>query len=259
MSTLVLVYLIFGVFVILALGVMLLIIAGKQILFAFLERINVRGSQVFIANPNRQISHHYKTAKDGVFKIDGKMYVTNPDKLMGLSDDMLKDAKESISMGMKRIKKGIHKLQTKQGIIIKQIETMPKSKEASIMIDNLKAEWVDLDKKIELLQGKLQSREQAYYMKRRGAYFYIENDPVPKDFYEFYTEMDSVQLENVIIRSQTKDLTGKSVEKMSKDLVMMKKLIIFALIAAGVAGWFAFQNNGFLQQIGEKVGVVLHL
>lgn len=233
--------------------IFILKIAGQDIIFAIFRYFAPRGSEVFIINPNRHISRYYRVAKDGVFNIDGKMYVTNPNKLLGLSDDMKREVKLSMSMGYRRLQKGIDKLENQKAIILKQIASCETDPRYLHYLDNLKMQLADLDNKIELLRSKQEKREQQYYYQRRGVYIYIEGDPVPKDLHEWFTEMDSVQLENIIVRAQTKD--PKVAADIEKTLTWLKKFIIMALIAAALAAIIAFKNSSHLEQIGQSIGV----
>ena len=79
METIVLLYSILGIFSVLVMGAVILIIAGRDMFYAFYRRIVPKGNDVFVANPNRQISHYYKKSKDGLFKIYVSMYLTNPE------------------------------------------------------------------------------------------------------------------------------------------------------------------------------------
>lgn len=250
-------YLILGIFTTFILVLVVLIIAGRDIFFAFFRRFTTKWNDVFIVNPNRQISHYYKKSEDGVFKVDKKMYITNPEKLLGLSDDMIKDIREKMSLGRKKIENRIAKFNKKKENIEKKIRMLADVPENVTALDTLNLLVQEIDNKIETLQGKLQEREKGYYFRKRGAYFYIEGDPIPKDFYEFFTELDSVQLENVIIRAQTKD--PKAIANLEKQIVWLKRFIIFCLIAGAIAGFFAFRNNAMLQEIAKNLGVQISL
>ncbi len=96
-----------------------------------------------------------------------------------------------------------------------------------------------------------------YYNQRRGAFFYIEGDPIPKDFHELYTEMDSIAIDNVIARSMTKD--PKAVRNLEKELKTMKFMIIIAIIAAVAAAIIALTIKTDLQMIAKAVGATLTL
>jgi len=255
MDPMIMAYAILGGMSIVALMVIVLVIAGKDIAFAFSRRFNPRGCDVFIANPNRQINHFFEKPKEGVFKIEGNIYITNPNKLLGLSDNMIQQIKKARDKTRNNIQTKIDDLNQRKEFIKKQIESLPNAPENAPLISELGLHYTKLTEHINLLSSKLKTREQAYYMNRRGAYFYIEGDPVPKDFFEFYTEMDSAQLENVIMRAQTKD--PKTLANLEATLLFLKKFIIFCLIAGAVASFFAFKNSSVLTQIAEKIGVQL--
>jgi hypothetical protein len=255
MEPLITAYIILGCTMIFALLIVVLKIAGKEMFFALARFINPRGCDVLVVDSNRQFTQYYKTPKDGVFTIDGKPYLTNPNKLLNVNSEMVKDVQKSMDMKLQRLNKTIDKLKAKREINFKQIQSLKEEKQSLPILDQLKISYVELDNRIELLESKKVEREQAYFHNRRGLYLYIKDDPIPKDLHEFYTEMDSVQLENVIMRAQTKD--PKTAADISKEVAWLKKFILMALIVAALAAWFAFQNHSQLEQIAQHLGVQL--
>lgn len=257
MEVTLIIYMILGGVMCFSLFLVLIIIAGKDILFSFYRKFSQRGADVFIINPSRNMSQYFKTPKDGVFKIDGKMYVTNPHKLENLSPEMITEVKNKLSLKHNKLKKLVEKREFKQKIIKKQLDSLEGSKENFQIIEALKLQFQELDTQISTLKAKLNDKEQSYFSRKRPAYFYIENDPVPKDFYELYTEMDSVVLENIISRAQTKD--PKSMAQMEKDISFIKKFVLIAVIIAVISAWFSFQNNGAIKQLADATGIVLSM
>lgn len=253
MEQIVLIYLLIGGMSIFMMVAFILVIAGKDILFALFRRFTTKYNDVFVVNPNKQISHYYKKSKDGIFRVDGKIYITNPHKLLGLGDRMINEIRESMSLNKRKLQHRIDKLDFKADIIKKQIKSLADIPENSKLINEHSLQLTEINNSIELLKSKLIKREQNYWLDHRGAYFYIENDPVPKDFFELYTEMDSVQLENVIIRAQTKDPKGMA--DLDSQITWIKRFTMFALIAAAVAAFFAFKSNSMLTQLGDHLGV----
>ena len=114
-----------------------------------------------------------------------------------------------------------------------------------------------LNQRISILKTKLDTREQLYYNQRRGAFFYIEGDPIPKDFHELYTEMDSIAIDNVIARSMTKD--PKLVKNMEKEIKIIKFLIIVTGICAAGALVLGILLKTDIQTIAQSLGVTLTL
>jgi len=257
MEQLTLIYLILGGFSLFTLMIFIFVVAGRDMFFAFFRKFTRKYNDVFIVNPNKQLSHYYKKSKDGVFKIDGKMYITNPNKLLGLTDQMISEVQKSLSLGRKKLQKNIDKLSAKKELIIKQARALSDIPENVRTLNDLNMAMTELDNRIELLKSKLKDQDQGYWYNKRGAYFYIENDPVPKDFFELYTEMDSVQLENVIIRAQTKD--PKSMGDIEKNILWIKRFVMFALIAGAIGAFFAFKNGSMLDQMGDKIGVAFKI
>ena len=246
-------YLILGLFSVFTLGMIVLVIAGREMVYAFFRRFTVKWNDVFIVNPNKQVSHYYKKSVDGVFHIDKKMYITNPDKLLSMSDKMIKEVQEHISIGLKILKANIKRKEQKKEIILKKIMTLKNVPNSLPIIDKFQLQVTTLEDRIELLRSRLTQRTNNYWFNKRGAYFYIEGDPVPKDFFSFYTEMDSVQLENVIMRAQTKD--PKNIQGIEKSLLWIKRFVMFALIAGAVAVFLGMKNGSMLTDIGKSLGV----
>lgn len=254
MEPIVLAYLILGCTMIFALLIVVLKIAGRDIFYAMYRWFQPKGADIFVLNANRHFDHFYKVPKDGIFKINDRIYLTNPDKTEGLSDEMVEEVNRKMDLKLKRLNTLIEKAQKKQEFIKAKLDSIERKEENIPILDNLQLQYTTLENRIELFKSKKQEREQSYFMRRRSCYLYIENDPVPKDMFEFYTEMDSVQLENVIVRSQTKD-AGKSIANMEASLTFLKKFIIIACGLAGLALWFAFKTHDAVNQIATSMGI----
>lgn len=252
-----LLYIILGVISFFTLVVVLIIIAGKDIYFAFARKFNSKGSDIFMLNSTRNIDRFYKTPKDGTFKINGATYLTNPDKTLGLSDEMKQEVRKSMDISLRNLNKNILKLSNKREQLNKQIIATDPIPANAEKIGLMRSLYTDLDNKIATLESKREKRDQGYFMSRRSCFLYIENDPVPKDLYEFYTELDSIQLDNVMARIQTKD--PRNLKQLESDISLIKKLVIFGLIASAIAGWFAFQDHSQIQQLAQNMGVTLTL
>lgn len=257
MEPITLIYTILGILMFFSLLVVLIIIAGRDIYFAFYRRFIPKGSDVFIINNNRHIDRYYKTAKDGVFKVRGMPYLTNPNKVLGISDEMAKDVRQSMDRSLKGLKGRILKLENKREGLETQLSGLKNTPSNQATIAVLNGQIATLDGKIAQLSNKIEKREESYVHQRRSAYLYIENDPVPKDLFEWYTELDSVQLDNVLVRVQTKD--PRNLKDLESSLVWIKRFLIFAIIAGAVAAYFAFQSNSAVQQIAESVGVTIRI
>lgn len=255
MELILLIYIILGGIVCLAFLIMVLKIAGKDMLFAFFRWLMPKGCYVMIANSNRHFDTYFRVPKDGIFNIKGKKYITNPNKLMGLSEEMVKEVKQSMNLGIQRLNKSISKLEGKKGFIQKKLNSIENKEENMPIIDNLQIQYTDLENKIELLKSKLDKREQSYFMNRRSLYLYIENDMVPKDLFEFYTEMDCIQIENIIVRAQTKP--PDQVRDLEKQISFIKKMVIVGAVVGALAVWFAFRSSSMIEQIAQNMGVQL--
>lgn len=246
------IYISMGMFMFIVLFIGLLVIAGKDILFAFKRRISPKGCDVFVINSNRQMSQYYKTPTDGIFMIQKKMYITNPDKLTSLSPEMLEKVKKSVQKKKEKMQLRILEFTEKMDKAQESLKLIPQTSENKAQIDQYNSYLHNLKQRIKVMESKLEEKEQLYYHKRRAAFFYIEGDPIPKDFHELYTEMDSIAIDNVIARSMTKD--PKAVKDLEKELKMIKFLVIVSIIAAGAAAILVFSLKGDIQLIGKAVG-----
>lgn len=265
MEQVALIYLITGGVLVFGLMFFLLIIAGKYIYFSIKRRIIPKGCDIFIVNSNKHIDWHYKVPVDGMFKVKGKMYITNPDKVLSLKEDRLDNnmkeiyqkTKEGVKKGKERIEKRITEMKKKYDELEVQIKALKETKKESTALNQLIALQQDIKKRIMILVERLEQSEQIYYHNRRGAFIYIEDDPVPKDMFEWYTEMDSIMIDNVIARSQTKD--PKAVKDMEKQLKWIKLFAMGAMIAAAVAAIICLKLQTDLTTIAQNIGVTLTL
>lgn len=258
MEPILLAYLILGCTMLVALLIVILKIAGKEMYFAFRRFLQARGSDVFIVDPsNNHVNQYYRIAKEEHFIIENEIYLTNPYKLQGLNQE-IKD-KVSIAMEKEKAMVGdlIKEAETKREIIEKQIKSIPEQPENVILIQQLQQQYNDLTRVINETKSKLNKKQLSFFRLRRPVYFYLKGDPVPKDFVNLYTEMDCIQLENIISRAQTKD--PKSLNKVEKDVAMIKKLMFVALIGIAIAIWLSFHADSVAQEIARAQGVVLSI
>lgn len=256
MNTAQLVYFIMSLTTLGALGVIVLIIAGKDIFFALRRKFFPKGCDVFLANSNRQLTRRYLFPKDGAFKIKGRSYITNPDKVLSLGEQMRKDVNASLQSKHERLEKHIKAFEERKKKISELIKTAEECKNESIA-KRCASELVELTNKINLLKEKLRDNEEVYYFERRPAFLYIEGDPVPKNLFEWMTEMDCITLDNIVTRSLSQDpKQAKSIDNMWKAV---KILLLVAAIAAAIAAFFAFKNHSFIQQMAQQQGITLQV
>ena len=248
-------YTILSIIMFFGLFLIILVIAGKDIYFAFKRRLMPKGSDVFVANGSKKITQYYKTPHEGQFRIDKQLYITNPQKILSLDPKMLdKEQRDLFDKSIRGVKKKkerisarIEKMKEKIALADAAIIELAQDKRNEAQIQALKYHISDLLGKIEFLKKKEEGQEEIYYHRRRPTFFYIEGDPIPKDFHEWYTELDSIMIDNVIARSQTKD--PKAVRDMQKELTKMKVLIMIAIGAAAISAIVVFKLSGDLQPI----------
>ena len=226
--------------------IVLAIVAGRDIIMAFKRRLNPRGCDVYVANTNRNISHYYLTPKEGVFKINKLPYVTNPEKTMNYSEETKQKIKLFIASKNERLNTRIKKAEEKK----KEIDTMYQSSKNDSQKFRLKAQYEHFESIIVKLKNQLRTKQENYFSEKRPAFFYIENDPIPKDFYEFYSTLDSKIVDNLVSRAKSEPPN----KKQEGDISFIKTLVIGAAIAAAIAAFFAFRNQSMLVEICKAVG-----
>ena len=215
-----------------------------------------KGCYVFIANANRNLNIHFKTPKDNIFRIGGLPYVTNPDKVESLNEAMYAEVYKGIEKKKANFKARIDFFKGKINELGEQIKKLESPKD-DIQVNQLKLQIKDFEGKISTITKKMNDREQVYYYQKRASFFYIEGDPVPKDFYEWYTHLDSEMIDNIMARCLIKD------PKTSADLqAWLKKNQMFIYIIMGVLALVAiicFRNQTALEQIAAQAGVTIQL
>lgn len=245
-------------FVFFALMVGLYVIAGKDIIFSFKRRFQYKGADIFITNFNRQWDRYYKVPdkESGNLKIEGQTYITNPDKVGSLGDKMKEKVEKSEKKRKAKLKKNIDALNKKRESAESKLEVLKTANNPNIAaISKIKEFIADISDKIEFLKSQLETKEQVYWMARRPVYFYIKNDPVPKNMFDFLSEFDAIQLDNTIARAQSND--PQATQDLEKKL---KKMQLFLLIACGIAliaAWFALKGSMGIDDIAKNMGVSL--
>jgi len=259
LSVMAIIYIVFG-FIMAATGVMfVLIIAGKDIMFAFKRFFNKKGCFVFIINSARFASLSFLTPKENSFRINNNIYATNPKKCLNIEEKYITTAEKA------KIKKSLDEREAK---ILKKIDWLKQKREKIIGKFNLEA--LEESQKLELLKSvapidaeikRLNSllkdidKSENYYYKSKPCFFFIEGDPVPKDFFELYSEFDSKIIDNLAARaaSSAANITGQ------KNFDLLKWACIAAAIAAGIAAFLAFRNQTILNELAAKAGVVISI
>jgi hypothetical protein len=240
------IYIVFGVTMGFSLLFITLWIAGKDIVLAFMRKLMPRGCDVYIANPTRNVSHYYKVPKDGIFKIKGLPYITNPEKTINLTAEERERVMDYVLRREERLKKRIAELDEKK----KSLEVLYNSDIDEKQKFFLMSQISHYKDTITNLNDKLRLKQENYFKDKRPAFFYIEGDPIPKDFYEYYSLLDSKMVDNLVSRS----ISQPPSKKQESDIHLMKLLVIGAAIAAAAAAFFAFRNNGMLGDLCRHLG-----
>lgn len=235
------------------------IIAGKDMIFAFQRFFNKRGCFVFIINSARFASLSFLTPKENSFRINSNIYATNPKKCLNI------ETKYITTKDKEKIRKSLEKTEEKLKATISRLEAKRLKFLGGFNLEALEeGQKLEIIKRIEpieaeimRLQTKLKDidKSENYYYKSKPAFFFIEGDPVPKDFFELYSEFDSKIIDNLAARaaSSAASLTGQ------KSFDLLKWACIAAAVGAGIAAFMAFRNQTMLQALLENAGVAISI
>ena len=227
------------------------VIAGKDILMAFKRWFNKKGCDVYIANTNRNISHYYLTPKENVFKIKKLPYITNPDKTMNYTDETKLRIKDALLKKDERLKKRITEYKIKQ----KDIQDKYNLAKSPQLKFQLRSQYEYFESLIVKLENQLRVKQENYFKDKRPAFFYMENDPIPKDFYEYMSPMDCKIVDNLVSRAKSQPPN----KKQESDINTIKMLVVGAAIAAAIAGFFAFRNNSMIVELCRAAGAACNI
>ncbi len=232
-------------------GVIILAIAGKDIYLAFKRWFLKTGCDVYLANQTRIISHYYMKPKEGIFRIKKLPYVTNPEKTMNLTEVERGKVAEAILKRSERLKARIKEVQTK----ITELNGSLKISKDEKQIFFIKSQIEHYNSISKELSDKLRLKQENYFKDKRPAFFYIENDPIPKDFYEYYSALDAKMVDNLVSRSLSQP---PSVET-DKEMKNLKLIIMITGGAAVAAAYMAFTNQGMIRELCIKAGTACGL
>lgn len=241
------IYIVAGVIICFTMVCLIIIIAGKDILYAFKRRFMFRGADVFIANSERNISHYYMVPKENKFMIRDFLYITNPKKTMNYNDIDRVRIIDSILNKEKRINAKIEELRAKCKMIVEMIAKTQDEKQKL----KLESQLNHFEKIIKETEDLKRIKEENYFNLKRPAFFYIEGDPIPKDFYEWYSTLDGKIIDNMV----TRRISDPQNKQQEKDFQMMKWIIIGAGIASAVAAIMALRNSTALMELCRNAGI----
>jgi hypothetical protein len=256
MNMMTIIWLTFGAMILMTFGLFILVIAGKDIIFAFKRFFNKKGCFVFIINSTRFAGLSFLEPKENSFRINNNIYATNPKKCLNIETRYITSKeKEKIRTSLEKkeadINSIIERLEARKQKLLKgfnlaaleesqKIELMNRIAPVEAEITRLRIKISDIDK------------SENYYFKAKPCFFFIEGDPVPKDFFELYSEFDSKIIDNLAARaaSSAANIAGQ------KSMDLLKWAIIGGAIAAALAAFFAFRNQTILNELASKAGVV---
>lgn len=243
-------YMFLGAYVIVIFLGGIILFAFNDILLSIKRKFIPKGCDVFVINTSRQMNHYYQVPKDGTFKINNQTYIVNPKKIINLDEKI----SQKISKSLKERKNKIEGMIAKFNLTIqdydKQIAEL-KEKNINTGLSEIHAAKETIQERINSLQQDLESGEEYFYHKKRASFFFIEGDPVPKNLFDYYSEVDCNIIDNLIVTALTKDpKSQKEFEKMIKGL----KLWLYVAAGAGVIACLILIN---IQEKGVKcLGVI---
>jgi len=224
-------------------------VAGKDILLAFKRKVFTKGCDVFLVTQTRNISHFYKVPREGKFIIYGFTYITNPEKMMNLDEDEKLRIIDSIMQKEERYNARIQEVKKRIQILNAQYQvTVEQNAKFQIY-----AQMQQLEGIVSNFQSKLRKKQENYFKSKRPAFFYMEGDPIPKDFYEYYSTLDGKIIDNMLVRAKTEPLN----KKVESDLDKLKLIVIGMAIACIVAAYFSYKNNSMLVELCKLGGCKL--
>lgn len=207
----------------------IILFTWKDIIISLKRKLKPKGCDVYIINNSRQMSHSYEIPKEGIFWINKKPYVTNPNKLMSIDEKVYANTKKKLQERKKQISNKILEFQKK----LKSLEIELKNAESqqkTELINTINVMIENINQRITNLAEDLESGEEYFYSRKRASFFYIEGDPVPKNFFSEYSQLDCDIIDNVIASSLTKD------PKAFKDFdATIKKLKLLLYVSAGAS------------------------
>ncbi len=244
-------YIVLGLTFGLTIFVFIGVIAGKDILMAFKRFFDKKGCDVYVANTNRNITHYYLRPKENTFKIDKLPYITNPEKTMNFTDDTKLKIDISLKDKAERLKARINEYRKKQ----KEITDMYNKSKASPQKFQLKSQYEHFEDLIVKLTAQLRVKQENYFKDKRPAFFYMEGDPIPKDFYEYMSPMDCKIVDNLVSRAKSQPPNKKA----EHNIDIIKMWVMAAAIAAGVAAFFAFKQDSMIGEICRATGAACNM
>jgi len=250
-STAGIVYIVFFAMTFLVGVIVIGIIAGKDIWMSFKRRLQPNGCDVFIANTNRAISHHYIKPKNNSFKIDDLLYITNPMKTMNFSEETKNKIKIGMAFKENRLNKRITELKERKNGLLKYLQ----SKDKKVSENAIRQEIERVSSIIEEIERKKENRLENYFKDKRPAFFYIEGDPIPKDFYEYYSTLDSKMVDNLVSQA----ISQPPNKQAENDLRMMKVGLIIGGAALVIIAFFMFRSFSAIKEICLNLGVACGL
>jgi hypothetical protein len=247
LSIVAVVYLIFGIVIFVAVLIIVLAIAGKDILLAVKRRFNSRGADVWIVNLNRNVSRYYLSPKEGIFRIKSLPYVANPQKIVNVADEERKKIFNAMAERKEKLEERLAKLTQQKESIQKLCDDSKNESQKS----QLNAFLAHFDKIIEDLKNRREIKEENYFLNRRPFYLYLEGDPLPKNLHDYQSIMDSQILDNIIVRIKT----APPEANLAADFKKMKIILLGVLLFAAAAAYFAYRNNQALEVLLKNFGL----
>lgn len=232
-------YMVVTLYVLLCLAAVLIVLGWKGIYYRLYLLIFRRACIIRIVNDDHKETEYLRTPNQGVVKVRGSTYVTNPDRVNYSALDISTEGQ--VEKYRKQVEAAKNTLEDQLGLF-EELSQKPQE-------NKLKLE--QLEKEIKKLQRIVEKADTIIFRGRIPLFTYREGIAIPIDYFAFESDKDSQILDNVVMRAQTKpSLTSKAVE-------MTKWAAIAAACAAALAVVLMFKLETSVREAMQKVGVKL--
>jgi hypothetical protein len=158
---------------------------------------------------------------------------------------------DAILKRAERLKSRIAELESKRNGILQQAANSSNPMQQNMF----KAQAEHFNRTLQGLKDKLKIKEENYFVAKHPAYFYIEGDPIPKDFYEYYSALDSKIIDNIVSRKVTEGQTLATQENLDR----MKIFLLVGIGAAVAAAILGLVNYNLISQVCKSMGLACKL
>lgn len=193
----------------------------RDVWYGLKRFIDRQSCDVYIVTKTKSILNYYmRPDPEGRFKIRGKSYIGNPDKIMSLEKDLKDHVGNVLKERKKAVEERLLRISNKVALLKKVADNEEQSDETRF---NAEKQLVVLDQQQQRLKSLLNLKHADYIQRKRNAYFFLEGDPIAKDFMEIFSGMDCQLIDNLVSGEITKN--PLEIDEAREFLIL--KVIIF--------------------------------